>query len=77
MAWRQERTGIALYGEATRPTRTTCLGRANQVGVLRGLVSAYSQNEVAGTRQWFRWPSHPRQCGLLTLRMSVAGAPPY
>ena len=38
--------------------------RANQVGVLRGLVSAYSQNDVAGTMQRFRLPSHPRQCGL-------------
>jgi hypothetical protein len=33
--------------------------RANQAGVLRGFVSAYSQNDVAGTRQRFRLPSHP------------------
>jgi hypothetical protein len=50
---------------------------ANHVGVLRGFVSAYSQNEVAGTTQRFRLPSHPRQCGLLTLRMFVTGWPPY
>src|SRR5208283_4616627 len=35
---------------------------ANHIGVLRGFVSAYSQNDVAGTRQRFRLPSHPRQC---------------
>jgi hypothetical protein len=34
--------------------------RANHFGVLRGLVSAYSQNEVAGTMQRFCWPSHSR-----------------
>jgi hypothetical protein len=49
---------------------------ANQMGVSRGFVSAYSQNDVAGTRQRFPLPSHPRQCGLLTLRMLVTGAPP-
>ena len=43
---------------------------------LRGFVSAYSQNDLAGTRRRFRLPSHPRQCGLLTLRV-VTGAPPY
>ena len=29
---------------------------ANHLGVLRGLVSAYSQNDVAGTMQRFRLP---------------------
>ena len=29
---------------------------ANQMGVLRGLVSAYSQNDVAGTTQRLAWP---------------------
>ena len=44
---------------------------------VRLLVSAYSQNEVAGTMQRFCLPSQPRQCGLPTLRMSVViGAPP-
>jgi hypothetical protein len=38
--------------------------RANRMGILRGLVSAYSQNDVAGTMQRFPRPSHPRQCGL-------------
>ena len=50
---------------------------ANQIGVLRGLVSKYSQNDVAGTMQRFLLPSHPRQCGLATLRMLVTGWPPY
>jgi hypothetical protein len=34
------------------------------MGVLRGLVSSYSQNDVAGTMQRYFSPSHPRQCGL-------------
>jgi adenylate cyclase len=42
---------------------------ADQIGVLRGFVSAYSQNEVAGATQRFRALSHPRQCGLDTLRI--------
>src|SRR5580693_5060268 len=50
---------------------------ANQVGILRGLPSAYSQNAVAGTMQRFFGDSQPRQCGLETLRMFVTGAPPY
>lgn len=49
---------------------------ANQIGVLRGLVSAYSQKHVAGTTQQLSFPSQRRQCGLLTLRMFVIGAPP-
>jgi hypothetical protein len=51
--------------------------RRRAVGFVRGFVSAYSQNEVAGTTQRFRLPSHPRHCGLLTLRMFVSGWPPY
>jgi hypothetical protein len=50
---------------------------ANQMGVLRGLVSAYSQNDVAETMQRYLLPNHPRQCGLATLRMFVTGCPPY
>jgi hypothetical protein len=50
---------------------------ANQVGVLSGLVSAYSQNEVAGTMQRLPTPSQPRQCGLAIFRMSVTGWPPF
>src|SRR5271170_5324551 len=46
---------------------------ANHIGVLRGLVSAYSQNDVAGTTQRRFLPSHPRQCGLFKLRMFVTG----
>jgi len=34
---------------------------ANHFGVLRGFVSAYSQNDVAGTMQRFCLPSQPRQ----------------
>ena len=45
---------------------------ANQVGVLRGLVSAYSQKLVADTRQRFLDPSQPRQCGLDTVEASAA-----
>src|SRR5579863_2344131 len=47
--------------------------RANHFGVLRGFVSAYSQNEVAGTMQRLACPSHRRQCGLATFRMFVTG----
>jgi hypothetical protein len=43
----------------------------------RGFVSAYSQNEVAGTMQRLPTPSHSRQCGLAMLRMLVTGWPPY
>jgi hypothetical protein len=49
---------------------------ANQVGVFRGLVSAYSQNDVKGTTQRFSGLSQGRQCGLFTFRMLVIGAPP-
>ena len=35
--------------------------RANQMGVFRGLVSSYSQKDVAGTMQRYFCPSHPRQ----------------
>ena len=49
---------------------------ANHFGVLRGFVSAYSQNDVAGTMHRLAGPSHRRQCGLPTLRMLVIGAPP-
>ena len=49
---------------------------ANHVGVLRGVVGAYSQNDVAGTRQRFPAKSQLRQCGLATLRMLVTGWPP-
>src|ERR1700730_18018977 len=48
----------------------------DQVGVLRGLVSAYSQNDVNGTTHRFSGFSQARQCGLFTLRMLVIGAPP-
>jgi hypothetical protein len=34
------------------------------------------RTKVAGTMQRFRLPSHPRQCGLPTLRILVIGAPP-
>jgi hypothetical protein len=46
------------------------------MGVFLGFVSAYSQNDVAGTTQRFFLPSHARQCGLDTFRMFVIGAPP-
>src|SRR5204862_8162122 len=42
--------------------------RANQTGVLRGFVSAYSLKAVTGTRQRWATPSQGRQCGLATLR---------
>src|SRR5208337_2442761 len=38
--------------------------KANQTGVLRGLVSAYSQKDVAGTTHRLALPSHRRQCGV-------------
>ncbi len=50
--------------------------RANQTGVLRGLVSAYSQKDVAGTTHRLPLPSHRPQCGLLTFRTFVTGCPP-
>src|ERR1700722_10601551 len=75
----------ALFGARTprhlvqRPAKANS-GRssltANQVGVLRGVVGAYSQNDVAGTRHRFLAESQPRQCGLATLRMLVTGWPP-
>ena len=42
---------------------------SRNVDVLRGFVSAHSQNDVAGTMQRLLFPSHPRQCGLFTFRM--------
>jgi hypothetical protein len=44
---------------------------ANQFGVFRGLVSAYSQKDVNGTRQRLSGASHRRQCGDPVLRMLV------
>src|SRR5580704_18443819 len=49
---------------------------ANHVGVFRGLVSAYSQNDVKGATHRFSGFSQARQCGLFTLRILVMGAPP-
>src|SRR5256714_14333971 len=45
--------------------------RANHFGVFFGLVSAYSQKDVNGTRQRLSGASHLRQCGELVLRMFV------
>jgi hypothetical protein len=59
-----------------KPNRGRSSDSANQVGVLRGFVSAYSQNEVAGTMQRLLLPSQPRQCGLFTFRMFVTAWPP-
>src|SRR5437764_14016747 len=44
---------------------------ANHFGVFFGLVSAYSQKDVNGTRQRLSGPTHLRQCGELVLRMFV------
>src|SRR5271166_844817 len=75
----------ALFGPLTprqgvhRPAKAKSglsSARANQVGVLRGFVSAYSQNDVAGTMQRLPLPSHLRQCGLFTFRIFVTGWPP-
>ena len=49
---------------------------ANQVGVLRGLVSSHSQKLDTGTRQRQAGPSQRRQCGLFVLRMFVTVWPP-
>jgi hypothetical protein len=48
---------------------------ANQCGTF-GVLSVYSQNEVAGTRQRHSGFSHPRQYGEATLRTFVTGRPP-
>src|SRR5436305_12173937 len=45
--------------------------RANHFGVFFGLVSAYSQKDVNGTRQRLSGPTHLRQCGELALRTFV------
>src|ERR1700733_473740 len=50
--------------------------KANHVGVLRGLVSAYSQKELNGTTQRCSTFSQDRQCGLAVLRKLVIGASP-
>jgi hypothetical protein len=47
---------------------------ANQVGVLRGLVSAYSQNVLNGMTQRFSGLSHALQWTLFVLRMFGIGA---
>jgi hypothetical protein len=62
--------------EAREGEQRPVFAERKQVGVLRGFVSAYSQNDVAGTRQRFLAESQPRQCGLETLRMLVTGWPP-
>src|SRR5437763_14726046 len=45
--------------------------RANHFGVFFGLVFAYSQKDVNGTRQRLSGASHLRQCGELVLRLLV------
>src|SRR4051795_5264795 len=45
--------------------------RANHFGVFFGLVSAYSHNDVNGTRQRLSRASHLRQCGELVFRIFV------
>src|SRR5829696_6286110 len=50
--------------------------RANQTGVFFGLVSAYSENDVAGTTTRHSGFSQPRQYGLLTLRTLVTDCVP-
>src|SRR5215212_10121079 len=52
-------------------TKGLVSSRANHFGVFFGLVSAYSQNDVNGTRQRLSGASHLRQCGDLVLRMFV------
>src|SRR2546423_10513206 len=44
---------------------------ANHFGVFFGLMSAYSQKDVNGTRQRLSGASHLRQCGELVLRIFV------
>ncbi len=44
---------------------------ANHFGVFFGLVSAYSQNDVIGTRHRDSGLSHRRQCGDLVFLMLV------
>jgi hypothetical protein len=48
---------------------------ANHFGVLRGLVSAYSQKELNGATQRCSTLNQARQCGLPVLRMFVIAAP--
>src|SRR5271166_5614541 len=62
--------------EAREGEQRPVFAERKPVGVLRGVVGAYSQNDVAGTRHRFLAESHPRQCGLETLRMLVTGWPP-
>src|SRR5450432_47583 len=71
---RMPRHGVRSPAKANRGLSSAM---ANQVGILRGFASAYSQNAVAGTMQRFFGDNHVRQCGLETLRIFVTGAPPY
>ncbi len=50
---------------------------ANQIGVLRGVVSASSQNEVAGTSQRFRRQAIRASAGSTRCGCLVTGCPPY
>src|SRR5208283_2152765 len=79
----------ALFGPLTprqrvqrsvRAKRGLSSARANQMGVLRGFVSAYSQKHVSGTMYRLPLPTHRRRCGLFVFLMlpflllsSVAG----
>jgi hypothetical protein len=49
---------------------------ANHVAVFLGFVSAYSQNDVEGTRHRLSGFSQRRQCGLVVFLMLVIGAQP-
>ena len=56
-----------------KAARGRSFDRANQIGVLRGLVSLYSLKLVSGTRQRYCGFNQARQNGEATLRTLVTG----
>ena len=56
-----------------KAARGRSFDRANQIGVLRGLVSLYSLKLVRGTRQRYCGFNQARQNGEATLRTLVTG----
>src|SRR5436190_6140389 len=65
------RTPIRSVQMPANATSDRVPSRANHFGVFFGLVSAYSQKDVSGTRQRLSGASHLRQCGELVLRIFV------
>lgn len=70
------RTPIQGRQRPAKAARGLSVDKANQIGVLRGLVSLYSLKLVTGTKYLYCGLSQARQKGEATLRTLVTGLLP-